>query len=333
MLEKKRWLLIVMSIATIAMLAGCSDDPASPGVGGLTSEQQFQAVHDAAITYINGPAPATVSADALNLDRDNYTVIDIRTQTDFDNGHIGGAIHTSLGTLIVDINAGTIPTGKPIVVACYTGQTAGHATLALRMLGYEAHILLWGMSSWNTTLASKWNDAVGDNLPVNLIEADPNALTTEVPWPTMSTGASTADEAVDARVAAMLAGGFKAISVSTLVADGPANYFILNYFGPADYVPGGGSGVPGHIEGAFQFTPYESLAMDEQLKYLPTDKQILVYCWTGQHASQVVGYLTMLGYDAYDLAFSSNALWYTSLTAHKWSEAVQSRNYPLVATS
>jgi mono/diheme cytochrome c family protein len=33
-------------------------------------------------------------------------------------------------------------------VVCYTGQTAGQATAALNMLGYEAYSLLHGMSSW-----------------------------------------------------------------------------------------------------------------------------------------------------------------------------------------
>jgi mono/diheme cytochrome c family protein len=37
-----------------------------------------------------------------------------------------------------------------VVVICYTGQTAGQATAALNMLGYEAYSLLFGMSSWTT---------------------------------------------------------------------------------------------------------------------------------------------------------------------------------------
>jgi hypothetical protein len=36
------------------------------------------------------------------------------------------------------------------VVLCYTGQTAGQATAALNMLGYQAYSLLFGMSSWTT---------------------------------------------------------------------------------------------------------------------------------------------------------------------------------------
>jgi hypothetical protein len=44
----------------------------------------------------------------------------------------------------------TIPTDRDVVVVCYTGQTAGQATAALNMLGYEAYSLLHGMSSWTS---------------------------------------------------------------------------------------------------------------------------------------------------------------------------------------
>ncbi|NOX60758.1 MAG: rhodanese-like domain-containing protein, partial [Chloroflexi bacterium] len=42
-----------------------------------------------------------------------------------------------------------LPPDKPIVVYCYTGQTAGHVTAALNMLGYDASDLLFGMSGWS----------------------------------------------------------------------------------------------------------------------------------------------------------------------------------------
>ncbi|MBN1139829.1 MAG: rhodanese-like domain-containing protein, partial [Anaerolineae bacterium] len=41
-----------------------------------------------------------------------------------------------------------IPPDRDVVLVCYTGQTAGQATAALNMLGYEAYSLLYGMSSW-----------------------------------------------------------------------------------------------------------------------------------------------------------------------------------------
>jgi len=47
-------------------------------------------------------------------------------------------------------NLATIPSDKDVVVICYTGQTAGQATSALNMLGYETYSLLFGMSSWTS---------------------------------------------------------------------------------------------------------------------------------------------------------------------------------------
>jgi rhodanese-related sulfurtransferase len=116
----------------------------------------------------------------------------------------------------------------------------------------------------------------------------------------------------------MLAADFKAINYAD-IRDNLSSYFILNYFGQSDYEgTNTDSGVPGHIPGAFQFTPYQSLGIDQMLENLPTDKTIVVYCWTGQHSSQVTAYLNMLGYDAVSLKFGSNGLFHTDLKEHKW---------------
>ena len=39
----------------------------------------------------------------------------------------------------------TIPTDKPVVVYCYTGQTSSQTVATLRMLGFEAYSLAGGM--------------------------------------------------------------------------------------------------------------------------------------------------------------------------------------------
>ncbi len=131
------------------------------------------------------------------------------------------------------------------------------------------------------------------------------------------------------RVEAMLADGFKGITYADIM-DNLDNYFIVNYFGEADYLGQGTSGVPGHIPGAYQFTPYASLGLGQMLGYLPlpTDQTVVVYCWTGQTSSQVTAYLNMLGYDAKTLVFGSNNLFYDDLTAHKWTRS-RRHDFPL----
>ena len=129
----------------------------------------------------------------------------------------------------------------------------------------------------------------------------------------------------------MLDNGFKRQGYSAIM-DNLSEYFVLNYHAYEDYIGEGSSGVPGHIPGAFQFTPYQSLSYEQMLGMIPTDMPVIVYCWTGQHSSQIAAYLNMLGYDAYSLTFGSNSLFYDDLTAHKWS-AAQTNDFALETTT
>ena len=311
------WLLILM--LALNVFWGCSDDDDDGDDPVTPTETAFEVMAAAGAAYINDSAqcPGVFSATSLEENLDLYTVIDIRSETDYLEGHIPGAYHSSLGTLLDDL-ANEIPSGKPYVVACYTGQGAGHAKIAMELAGYgDVFSLLFGMSSWNTTLDS-WTGNCANNL-VAPETTNNNADLTEHAFPTLSEDNSTV---VADRVDAMLAAGFKGVPYSTVEAS-PESYFILNYFGEADYLGEGDSGVPGHIGGAYQFTPYASMGIEQMLPNIPTDMPVVVYCWTGQHSSQVTAYLNMLGYEAYSLKFGSNGLFYDDLTAHKWGAGAQ----------
>lgn len=58
----------------------------------------------------------------------------------------------------------------------------------------------------------------------------------------------------------------------------------------------------GHIPGAINI-PWKTIAESDNLAKLPTDKQIVTYCYTG-HTGQIAGtVLNLLGYDAINLKF------------------------------
>jgi rhodanese-related sulfurtransferase len=295
-------------------------------VGGAQTPQ-FAAMYAAVDAYLNDntDCPGVIAAQTLHDNLDDYTVIDIRAASAYNAGHIPGAYNSSLAEILNDLN-GTIPNDKPYVITCYSGQSAGHAKIAMELMGYEdVKSLKWGMSSWHSSLATGWNNNVGDNLP-SPETTNNNGSLTAFAYPTL------ADEApasvVEDRVAAMLAGGFQSITWATLQPN-LEDYFVVNYFGPADYEGSGGNGVPGHISGAFQFTPYTSLKIGEMLPYLPNDgTPIVVYCWTGQTSSQVVAALNMLGYNAKSLSYGSNHLFHTVLQANKWT-AAETHEYEL----
>lgn len=58
----------------------------------------------------------------------------------------------------------------------------------------------------------------------------------------------------------------------------------------------------GHIPGAV-WMDSKTLFTAENLAKLPTDQQIVVYCYSGQTSSQVVSALNSLGYDAYSMLY------------------------------
>jgi len=76
----------------------------------------------------------------------SVTVVDIRKADDFAAGHIEGAINVPFGANMQEAFA-ELPSGK-LIVACYSGQTAGQTVAVMRQLGYDAVSLKSGMNAW-----------------------------------------------------------------------------------------------------------------------------------------------------------------------------------------
>ncbi|HEY52419.1 MAG TPA: rhodanese-like domain-containing protein, partial [Caldilineae bacterium] len=84
-------------------------------------------------------------------DEDNDPIIiSVRSQDDYNKGHISGAVWASPTELFAPDMLSKLDPDREIVVACYTGQTASQVTAGLNNLGYNAKALLHGMSSWTT---------------------------------------------------------------------------------------------------------------------------------------------------------------------------------------
>ncbi len=77
---------------------------------------------------------------------DDLTIIDIRNQEVYDEGHIEGAEFIPWADLAERFD--DIPQDKPVYVVCFSGQTAGQAVFNLRMNGVEAYSLYRGMAGW-----------------------------------------------------------------------------------------------------------------------------------------------------------------------------------------
>ncbi len=110
-------------------------------------------VEAAAMAYFPGGFKAVKAADVFaNLndgDASNDPVIlDTRSAEDYALGHIAGAVNVSPKTMFNPENLAKLPADKQIVSHCYSGQTASQVTAALRLLGYDAYNMQFGLPSW-----------------------------------------------------------------------------------------------------------------------------------------------------------------------------------------
>lgn len=273
--------------------------------------------------YVNSDLPSIMLASevrTLNATGDVY-IVDLRKAADFDAGHIPNAHNVELGDILTHLNNADLSEIDKIAMVCYTGQTAGFATSLLRLMGYDnAFSLKWGMSSWNEEFAGKWKNNLG-NMYATQFTSDANIKAAEGELPKMSTGQEMGQDILEARVNTLLTSpdeGFDAAKISSQeVFSNPDNYYIINYWPEAHYED------PGHIPGAIQYTPKQSLALNTSLKTLPTDKTVVVYCYTGQTSAFLTAYLRLLGYDAKSLVFGANGMIYDNMAeiGHRFSDS------------
>lgn len=305
MFVKKKYIVLLILVTAI-FFVGCSEDTTAPVDAGSTLRDYLEAnnldLDDILTDWI-------VDAATVNPNHASYYILDLRAASDFSDGRIPGSINTTLGTVVTDAAGNT--GDKPILLVCYTGQSASHALVALRLSGYpDCQVLKFGFSSWSGTF-DKWTTntasiAVGhDNWSF-----DATATPATYEYPAITSSASSGAGILAERVAAMTSGGFKGAAASA-VLENPADYFINNYWAQGDV------DTYGHIDGAYRINPL-TLAGGEFTHYDP-DITVVTYCWTGQTSSVITAYLTVLGYDATSLKFGANALIYDELTGNKWS--------------
>ncbi|GAA0178038.1 hypothetical protein SH2C18_11600 [Clostridium sediminicola] len=212
-------------------------------------------------------------------------VLDIRTAEDYAAGHITGAVNAPWGTAISD-NLDKLPSDKTIMVYCYTGQTAGQTVALLNMAGFDAKSVNLG---WMLGISK-----------VEGYEDVTETTVTEFP----EVEALSIDADIEKAIKEYYAGladvketQFKNYKISEdnakkAVDTGDDTIVFLSIRSAEDF-------AAGHIEGATNIPWGNDMA--EQFGTLPTDKTIVVYCYTGQTAGQTVAALRLLGLDAVSL--------------------------------
>ncbi len=310
-MKKLSRILIVVLMVPVIFLSSCkktnTDDE------GRKTDPEFQTLtaylssHQMDLSNIltDWIVPASGIKDNLN----DFHIIDIRNGSDYETAHIPGAVNSTLGNILKEAENAM---GKPIIVVCYTGQTAGHAVVALRLSGYsDAKVLKWGMSGWGPTWSAPWDGNVKQMDTPSWISAPGSIVgNKEFDDPDLTTTATDGAGMLQERVSALLSGGFNKIT-NTDVLGSPGNYYINNFWEEGDVE------TYGNIVNAYRVKPLT--ISGEQFKYIDPSKTDVTYCWTGQTSSMVTAYLTVLGFDAKSMLYGVNGVIHDDLQAHKWS--------------
>jgi rhodanese-related sulfurtransferase len=281
--------------------------------------KEYMLTNNLDINYIlSGPDGSTKFVtkapdnDGLDAFLAKYTILDIRSSSDFAKGHIEGAKNILFSDILTE--AASAP--KQILVVCYTGQTACYGVSLLRLYGYPtAQALKWGMSGWNPATAGPWNNNTGDAAMGNSnwsYDAAPS--NTVFDDPDITSLSQDGSEILRQRVEAAVAAGFKTAKGGDVLSN-PSNYFVNNYFSAADY-----DGF-GHIKEAWRIK--DGLKLDgDGYKALDSGEnaKVITYCYTGQTSAVMTAWLQVLGYDAYSMTFGMNGIYHSNQawSANQW---------------
>jgi rhodanese-related sulfurtransferase len=334
---RKHNLLYLLVAALLVFAVGCSDDdPVAPTPTPVNESQVLAEYLEANGDYINSAGcPSIVAASAvyqdINANPPTQYIVDLRSATDFAAGHIQGAHNVALADLLTHLRGLNLASYNRVVIVCYTGQTSAYGTSLMRLMGYSTVTSMkFGMCSWDSTFATtRWLANIG-NSRASQFTTSPTVKAAAGNLPTLSTGKTTGPEILAVRVDTLLRRGYTEATVShTTVFNGLANYYISNYWSAAEYAD------PGHIPGAIQYTPRSDFKLTTYLKTLPTDKPVVVYCYTGQTSSFMAAYLRLLGYDAKSLLYGGNGMIYDMMLARNMTTFKRSdiMGYPYVTGS
>lgn len=319
----KIWMLAILFLALFAVSCDNSEDP-------INEAQVLAEYLESADggNYANTAMPAIVAADGVKtlMATNAVYIMDIRSAADYATGHIEGAVNVATADVISHLGSINAASYEKVAIVCYTGQTAAWATCLARISGYDnVFSMKWGMSSWNADF-DKWSPNALNTYATQFKTEDyPKGEAGNLP--SLNSGKTEGAEILAARVDDVLAEGFNAAAIAANeVYANLGNYYIVNYW-PADQY------ATGHIEGAMQYTPKESISLSADLKTLPTDKTIVVYCYTGQTSANLAAYLRVLGYDAKSLKFGTNTMIYNTMPGTKWSAETEIKGYDYVSTA
>jgi len=216
---------------------------------------------------------------------EDILIIDIRRADDYNAGHLKGAVNVPYGAAVAE-NLELIPDDVMVYVNCYSGQTSSQTVSLLRVAGKYAVNIQGG---WKGISGTEGIDAYTETT-VNTFDGTTYEVADEIEK-------AIADYYTAATSNTYGSFNFPPAAAKELVDAESDAYTFLSVRSADDY-------AAGHIPGAINI-PFGK-NMQESFSQIPTDKPVIVYCYSGQTSSQTLGILRLLGFEAYSLTGGSN---------------------------
>lgn len=348
------WKLLLISILILGVLlpsslalTGCGDEKTTTTTATVTQDPASiiadralkvlastpQGSVDYAANAVSGTDLAAKLAEPSEAGK--LHVLDIRSKADYDKGHIQGSSQVEFKDWAAPDNLAKYPKDKKIIVVCYTGNTAAQTVAGLRLLGYDAAALKGGINGWAAGMSQDsvageiqaGNFAVVNTAAANESMAAPAGATFDKPSASdYDVIAEKANTIFSALTPQTMGSVIKATDLDAKLKD-PAQkdkLFLLDIRKEEDFTR------VGHIEGTTR-VDFTALAVPDNLKLLPKDKQIVVICYTGNTAGQAVTMLKMLGYDAVVLKYGMVG-WAPGADRDAYLNMINGANNPLVTS-
>lgn len=154
----RRTFLIAASFASIVSLAGLTGCFGAAGGGngngngnsnsnGNGNGNGSNATNDSSNSSSYQQDDAETAKEIMDT-KDDYVILDARTQAEYDEGHIPGAILIPHDTVATAAEDALPDKGQLILVYCRSGNRSKQASQALVDLGYTNVVEFGGINSW-----------------------------------------------------------------------------------------------------------------------------------------------------------------------------------------
>ncbi len=305
----KRIVKLWIGLVALGLLIGCSDNGTSPS----TPVNEQIANHIDQVLADWGP---TYSATTLYQDiKDGSApdILSVRATADYNKAHIKGAVNIPWKEVTdqTKLDAAGLTKDQTVVDYCYTGHTGQIAATILKMMGYDAVNLKFGIMSWVSDAANGGCD--GGMAPFNYETDPPNSgdsgiemTSNELPasgtyeLPTLDISSGDMTEMVREAVNLWLSTDTPIMSADALYTnlndgDSSNDPVIISVRATSAY-------QAGHITGAYNI-PWRDIAKIDNLTRLDPTKDYVVYCYTGHTGQVAATVLKTLGYNVVNLKF------------------------------